>query len=58
MFTSSLRAQDYKVVEYIAFRYQDLKEGRDGAHLIGSEAEAVGKVLAGTYKTRFICLLS
>ena len=26
----------YKVVEYIAFRYRDLKEGRDGAHLIAS----------------------
>ena len=26
----------YKVVEYIAFRYRDLKEGRDGAHLITS----------------------
>ena len=25
--------QGYKVVEYIAFRYRDLKEGRDGAHL-------------------------
>ena len=26
--------QGYKVVQYIAFRYRDLKEGRDGAHLI------------------------
>ena len=28
--------QGYKVVEYIAFRYRDLKEGRDSAHLITS----------------------
>ena len=28
--------QGYKVVQYIAFRYRDLKEGRDGAHLIAS----------------------
>ena len=30
--------QAYKVVEYmyIAFRYRDLKEGKDGAHLIAS----------------------
>ena len=36
MFTSSPRAPGYKVVQYIAFRYRDLKEGRDGAHLIAS----------------------
>ena len=36
MFTNSPRAQGYKVVQYIAFRYRDLKEGRDGAHLIAS----------------------
>ena len=28
--------QGYKVVQYIAFRYRDLKEGRDDAHLIAS----------------------
>ena len=28
--------QGYKVVQYIAFRYLDLKEGSDGAHLIAS----------------------
>ena len=28
--------QGYKVVEYIDFRYRDLKEGRDSAHLITS----------------------
>ena len=28
--------QGYKVVEYIAFWYRDLKEGRDSAHLITS----------------------
>ena len=28
--------QGYKVVQYIAFSYRDLKEGRDGAHLIAS----------------------
>ena len=28
--------QGYKVVQYIACRYQDLKEGRDGAHLNAS----------------------
>ena len=28
--------KDYKVVQYIAFRYRDLKEGRDGAHLTAS----------------------
>ena len=28
--------QGYKVEEYIAFRYQDLKEGRDSEHLITS----------------------
>ena len=28
--------QGYKVVQYIAFRYRYLKEGRDGAHLIAS----------------------
>ena len=26
----------YKVVKQIAFRYRDLKEGRDGAHQIAS----------------------
>ena len=26
----------YKKVEYVAFRYRDLNEGRDGAHLIVS----------------------
>ena len=30
------RAQGYKVVRYNAFRYLDLKEGSDGAHLIAS----------------------
>ena len=28
--------QGYKVVRYNAFRYLDLKEGSDGAHLIAS----------------------
>ena len=28
--------QGYNVVEFIAFRYRDLKEGRDGAHLNAS----------------------
>ena len=28
--------QGYKVVQYNAFRYLDLKEGSDGAHLIAS----------------------
>ena len=28
--------QGYNVVQNIAFRYRDLKEGRDGAHLIAS----------------------
>ena len=28
--------QGYKVVEYITYRYRDLKEDRDGAHLISS----------------------
>ena len=28
--------QGYKVVEYIALRHRDLKEGRDGAYLIAS----------------------
>ena len=28
--------QGYKVVQYIAFSYRDLKEGRDGAPLIAS----------------------
>ena len=32
-------AQGYKVVEYIAYRFRDLKEGRNGAHLIGLEYE-------------------
>ena len=37
MFTLVARGpQGYKVVQYIAFRYRDLKEGRDGAHLIAS----------------------
>ena len=37
MFASSPRAPGlYTVVEYIAVIYQDLKEGRDGAHLIAS----------------------
>ena len=30
------RPQGYKVVRYNAFRYLDLKEGSDGAHLIAS----------------------
>ena len=34
VYISSLRAQGYKVVRCNAFRYLDLKEGRDGAHLI------------------------
>ena len=37
MFTLVARGpQGYKVVWYIAFRYLDLKEGSDGAHLIAS----------------------
>ena len=28
--------QGYKVVQYIAFKYRDLKEGIDGAHQISS----------------------
>ena len=36
MFTSSLRAPGLQSRQYIAFRYRDLKEGRDGAHLIAS----------------------
>ena len=32
MFTSSRWPQIYKLVEYIAFRYRDLKEDRDSAH--------------------------
>ena len=37
MFTLVARGPlDYKVVQPIAFRYLDLKEGRDGAHLIVS----------------------
>ena len=37
MFTLVARGpQGYKVVQYIDFRYRDLKEGRDGAHLIAS----------------------
>ena len=37
MFTLVARGpQGYKVAQYIAFRYRDLKEGRDGAHLIAS----------------------
>ena len=36
MFTSSMRAPGLQSSTYlnIAFRYRDLKEGRDGAHLI------------------------
>ena len=33
---SSRGPQGYKVVRYNAFRYLDLKEGSDGAHLIAS----------------------
>ena len=37
MFTLVARGpQGYKVVQYNAFRYLDLKEGSDGAHLIAS----------------------
>ena len=37
MFTLVARGpQGYKVVRYNAFRYLDLKEGSDGAHLIAS----------------------
>ena len=37
MFSSSPRAPGLQeVVQYIAFRYRDLKEGRDGAHLTAS----------------------
>ena len=36
MFTISPRPQGYKVIWYNAFRYLDLKEGSDGAHLIAS----------------------
>ena len=37
MFTLVARGpQGYEVVRYNAFRYRDLKEGRDGAHLIAS----------------------
>ena len=37
MFTLVARGpQGYKVVRYTAFRYIDLKEGSDGAHLIDS----------------------
>ena len=36
MFTSSRGTQGYKIIEYIAIRYQNLKEGRDGAHQIAS----------------------
>ena len=36
VYISSPRPQSYKVVRYNAFRYLDLKEGSDGAHLIAS----------------------
>ena len=37
MFTLVARGpQGYKVVRYNAFRYLDLKEGSDGAHMIDS----------------------
>ena len=36
VYISSRGPQGYKVVWYNAFRYLDLKEGSDGAHLIAS----------------------
>ena len=36
MFTSSPRAPGLQSSTYIAFRFGDLKDGRDGAHLIAS----------------------
>ena len=54
MFTSSQGPQDYKVVQYIAFKYQDLKEGRDGAHVIASVKQFQIKALS---PTTFVYLL-
>ena len=41
----------YKVVQYIAFSYRDLKEGRDGAHLIASVKPF--QTLGPEYETHF-----
>ena len=54
MFTSIARGpQGYKVVQYIAFRYRDFKEGRDGALLIASLSVKQFQTLGPEYEIHF-----